>query len=718
MKNTVNSSLVGMKAQARIGEMTALVEGARQPEFPELDALFAKALEKLSRSHARISAVGQVKAGKSSLINVLARQQSLLPTEVNPWTAVITNLHFGHPDKPHSGGAFQLFSEDEWQEMIEGDANTRKLAEDLLPGFDSETLKRQVQEMQDSAKQRLGSLYRHLLGKKHSFSTITPEILERYVSAGHQMDASDEVENAGRFSGITKSAEVYLERDPFALPVTLSDTPGINDPFLVRDEITTSSFRDTDIFIVALSIHQALSAADMALLRMLSRHSGKAIIAFVNRIDEVENPVKDVPAVMDALRARLDAELDSAAAITLVTGSAHWGAIALFGSDEAVDSALQAPGCAAYCAQQKTRKSSARDRLFTASGIPALTKALSDAINNGPVARDLAEIASEAGAAIGMQENVLQERLDNEDVVLMDVGDIPAILEAEKNRLITRINQLADLADELDSGEDRVREKLLQNGDVVAKSIANTVDASLGKFISEQIARMKAELGGKGTTGSWSLDTAELHERIEAQVNSSYREGRIEMDGLFARYARSTSQRMAAILGSIETSGILENLPHTEILTGYKPSNTLVKFELTNDKGWRFWKKTEMTDKEAIDRLQHVIRQETRPGITACCEVAQLAIAERTGEAQRRVKRIKQAGRGLIIEEITTMKAEIETLDQGVSADVVTRLNENRQKRASEMRSRLSTLAATKSALLAAFPAVENRVKTPRQGGE
>src|SRR5687768_1850586 len=40
----------------------------------------------------RIAVVGQVKAGKSSFINALIQRADLLPTHVNPWTAVATRL--------------------------------------------------------------------------------------------------------------------------------------------------------------------------------------------------------------------------------------------------------------------------------------------------------------------------------------------------------------------------------------------------------------------------------------------------------------------------------------------------------------------------------------------------------------------------------------------------------------------------------------------------
>jgi predicted GTPase len=45
----------------------------------------------------RIAVIGQVKAGKSSFINALAGKPTMLPTDVNPWTAVVTKIHFGEP---------------------------------------------------------------------------------------------------------------------------------------------------------------------------------------------------------------------------------------------------------------------------------------------------------------------------------------------------------------------------------------------------------------------------------------------------------------------------------------------------------------------------------------------------------------------------------------------------------------------------------------------
>jgi hypothetical protein len=709
-------SSIGNESCVTINTLKKLVISQRQPEFPEVDATFAKAVDFLDQCHVRISVVGQVKAGKSTLINVLSGAKGLLPTEVNPWTAVITNLHFGHVDKPHVGGVFQLFSEDEWQRMLEGDKETRSLAENLLPGFDSAILKEQVEEMQEKARKRLGSLYKHLLGKSHKFNSITPEILERYVSAGHhdQGEDIDEAANAGRFSGITKSAEVFLERGPFSIPVTMSDTPGINDPFLVRDEITTTSFRDTDIFIVAVSIHQALGAADMALLKMLSRHSGKATVIFVNRIDEVDDPATDVPEILANLEKRLEGEL-AGANYLLIAGSAHWGHIAQHGNDEEVSAVSQSKEFKAYCDMAGVDAAlSPRERLFSASGVSTLGQALSDRIADGPIKSALGKTATEVTAAVGMLEKLLRERLKNEEVALLDVGDVPAIIEAEKDRLITRINSLADLADELDENEDRTRLKLMENGEVVANSIRLTIEATLARFIDSQSSELGSALSSGSANAKWSLDSAELGQRIEEQTVESYHKGRSEVDELIAKFATATDSKISEVLAGIDIKNLLENLPHDDIFPGFKPSTTLVDIELVNERGWKFWKKAEMTRDEAISRVQKIIRQEMLPGVNICCEAASLAIAERTGEALSRVSKVKFAARNLIVDEVNTLKDEIETLDQGVNKKTITRINANRATRAKARRKQVDQLAKAKAKLIKNFGTEQVETSEPQ----
>ena len=172
--------------------------------------------------------IGQIKAGKSTFINALARRPGLLPTDINPWTVVVTALHFRNgPTPPEHAAVFHLFSVDEWRELADGGGRLRELTERLVPGFQSDLLRAQLEVMRKRAERRLGPKFAELLGQCHRFQTVTPQVLTDYVSAG------DEDAWPGKrrhYSDITRSADLYFNDSPFAFPITLIDTPGTNDP--------------------------------------------------------------------------------------------------------------------------------------------------------------------------------------------------------------------------------------------------------------------------------------------------------------------------------------------------------------------------------------------------------------------------------------------------------------------------------------------------------
>ena len=220
-------------------------------------------LRLLNRVACRIAVVGQVKAGKSSLINALVQRPGLLPTDVNPWTTAITHLHFGRVDAPANVAAeFTFFNPNEWEQLVHGGGHIRELTQRLVPGFEVELLKKHVDAMRRRSEERLGSTLHELLGKKHVFPSISSEVLERYVCSGAAGLLAETAEQKGLYADIVKSADVYFTSNDFGFPVTIIDTPGTNDPFLVRDEITRRALETADIYIVLLTARQALSSAD------------------------------------------------------------------------------------------------------------------------------------------------------------------------------------------------------------------------------------------------------------------------------------------------------------------------------------------------------------------------------------------------------------------------------------------------------------------------
>jgi hypothetical protein len=281
----------------------------------------------------RVAVVGQIKAGKSTFINALAERPDFLPADINPWTAVVTSMHFRSSGAPPDHAAeFHLFSPDEWKELAEGRGRLRELTERLVPNFQPDLLRAQLEVMRKRAERRLGASFDKLLGQVHRYEEITPEILGDYVSAGDDTAAADARGNRRLYSDITRSADLYFNESPFAYPITLIDTPGTNDPFLVRDEITRRSLETPDIYIFVISALQPLSPADIAMLRLLNGLHKDRIIVFINRADQLPNPISDTAVIKSAVEQRLRLEFP-ALRIPVICGSAWMGNLRLQAGD-------------------------------------------------------------------------------------------------------------------------------------------------------------------------------------------------------------------------------------------------------------------------------------------------------------------------------------------------------------------------------------------------
>ena len=349
-----------------------------------------RAIQGSSRLTCRIAIVGQVKSGKSSFINALVQRPTLLPTDVNPWTTAITHLNFGRADAPADVAAqFTFFDPNEWEHLAHGGGYIRELTQRLVPGFEVELLKKHLDAMRRRSEERLGPALGELLGKRHVFPSLSPEILERYVCSGAIGSPGTGAEQKGLYSDIVKCADLYFRSNDFSFPTTIIDTPGTNDPFLVRDEITRRALETADIYIVVLTARQALSSADVALLRILRGLNKERIAVFINRIDELGDLVSDTPAVVQHVQAGLRREFPTAE-IPIVAGSAFWAKTATSGSEAEItrEMSAKAQAYAAYLAQHANlhpqtgvangpNEQLART-LLLCSGLPALSRILGD----------------------------------------------------------------------------------------------------------------------------------------------------------------------------------------------------------------------------------------------------------------------------------------------------------------------------------------------------
>lgn len=337
-----------------------------------------------------VTMIGQVKAGKTTLVNSMVGWPDLLPADVNPWTSVVTSLHLQPHHRPADHrAAFRFFTNEEWDHLIRqggrvGEMAARAGAEDEL-----DKVRRQLDEMREKSRERLGRKFRMLLGQTHDYETFDEALIQRYVCLGDDFwQETGGSRDTGRFADITRSADLWFPGPDMPLGLCLRDTPGVNDTFMIREQITINALRGSRLCVVVLSAQQALSSVDLGLIRLMSSVKSRDILLFVNRIDELADPVAAVPEIRDSLQNTLR-RFDGPEDAEIIFGSAHWAHHAVVGSFDRLgaDSAQALVSWAEAQVDGELAQLAPQQIVWQLSGVPALGQAIADRVERGVGAR-------------------------------------------------------------------------------------------------------------------------------------------------------------------------------------------------------------------------------------------------------------------------------------------------------------------------------------------
>jgi hypothetical protein len=466
--------------------------------------LLAEARRQLGACACRIAVIGEVKVGKSTLINALAARPGLLPTRFNPWSAVVCALHFRNAaEAPEHAAVFHLFAADEWQRLAEGGGGLYEPSGRPISGFAPELLRTQLGLMRQRAERRLGSRFQTLLGQCHRFAALTPQLIAEYVGAGD--DGAAAAPGARQlYSEITRAADFYFGDGPFAFPATLIDTPGTNDPFLVGDEVTRRSLEDADIHLVVVSALRPLSVSDLAVLRLLKKMHKDRLIVFINRSDQLANP-EAARRVKAAVEARLSAELP-ALRIPVICGSA-WLAGRLLEP--------QAAACAAAEAAPPSPPDGSRGLLSAGSGMGELSAAISKTMCASGVAVLLRQIAACLAewlhsaeradrAEVGAIEEARATRRKNAEAARARV--------AEEQRALTLFEERADaLRKSFREVGDHLHDIVKLGSNMLRTQLRDTVR----DFSDAQADALLRALPRRKAWQAWQCDAEPLREQVE-----------------------------------------------------------------------------------------------------------------------------------------------------------------------------------------------------------
>lgn len=664
--------------------------------------------ERLDNWSARIAVIGQVKAGKSTFLNAFLGQHDLLPSDVNPWTSVVTNLRINVTGDPLTGAQFQFFDESDWQEIIDGSSKVRKLAEQLLPGFDGATLRRQSEQMRERAQRRLGKHYHTLLGTSHDYDFLSPDLLKHYVCAGPGADDGLERESLGRYAAITKVANVYMRRHEFQIPALMTDTPGVNDPFLVRDEFTCRSLDKSDVFIVVLSAHQALTDVDVALIRILAQQDQKDVIIFVNRIDELDDYARYVPQVIEDVSRRLNDALPEVE-FAILAGSAFMADLAMRDDAEALAMRAQVDDRQLHDFLLQTYghvPAEQEDRLYLASGIDAVKRTLSTVLDNGVGCHQLLQLQEDIRAEIGGAQFVTKRERHSIQMQVEKIGaqrSADAVTELEQE--LAAVQQVQrDLEARFDIASSQIDR-------IVTKawsSLEQSLNAVIEGFVANQreILRnriMRDQISGKSSK-ALSIDLAPLRLRLEEEIHAKYEKARAGTDVVLHNCLQACHQTVASQIEAASDGITLGELPGQQFASTLTLSKRTLDMAIIAQSGWAFWRRPTVNIEKTLDALRTIAAAELRPAIEKILKAFNEAQIERAQAGSSRIRVMLRMVESAISERSQRLKRDKRQLEElAGNPEQLKQMAHRLQTQLEVLERRLLHLSVTDSALSRAY---------------
>jgi len=636
----------GTPLQRLVDELQSCTDALCADLEGPLAAMARSLVGELREQVCRIAVIGQVKAGKSTFINALAARPTMLPTDVNPWTAVVTKIHFGEPGA-QEGAYFEFFTEDEWRHMV-GGGRMREMANSLAPNLDSVEIHKQLSQFEQRARSRLGENFPQMLGKHHLFSSVTPGVLERYVTAGDERPAAEGGidESNAHFADITKSADLYFQDNPFGFPTVVIDTPGTNDPFLVRDEITLQNLETADVYIVVVTAQQPLSNTDLNLLRLLQGvDAGRAVI-FLNRLDMLEDAAENYQPVLERVRGILRKEF-STDDIPVIPGSAAWGLRAVTPTGAHRDGTLD-DGFAAYAqaralagretlerfAETEDPSESALSGLLTdVSGLSEINSELSRLMTRSRAAQ---KIASAAGIASALAHNyALLSRHEAERIKTLADKDDAQRREDRKQRKTAFQTAAKDLAERFKTFE-RDYAALAAAG---TRKISERLTAAVTRLADAEQAALEDKLRAGERIDTPRLDTIGIRHKLAREFVSVFDEVAAEMQSFEHNNLKEIDEMFSGSAPGLQGTMTAGPLPAPAARPSLSPLAQAVAVDL--DEPRRFvWQSQSDDPRQAVKALRTGLERDFLTVVRELSDMAKKALSSHAASVTRRYRTV------------------------------------------------------------------------------
>lgn len=221
----------------------------------------SKQQENLKSRRYLVSFSGQIKAGKSTLMNALIFGDEVLPADDNPHTAKISIIKFA--EKP--GYEVKFYSEQEWEKLCAQPAGEVTYYEKFL-------------KKDEERSARKGVFCREWIrSSAHQLQISGIDGLHEYVAAN------------GAYTPFVNEVAIYHPSE-ILKTVEFVDTPGTNDPNIFRSQVTEKWISQANANIYVTYANRAMDKVDIDFIDRYLLHvpASKQLIA-VNKLDLVDS---------------------------------------------------------------------------------------------------------------------------------------------------------------------------------------------------------------------------------------------------------------------------------------------------------------------------------------------------------------------------------------------------------------------------------------------
>jgi len=576
---------------------------------PEAVDRVVKLQNELNDFSVRISLIGQVKAGKTALTNAMIGMPNLLPSDVNPWTSVITSVHMNTAQPMGKNAVFSFFTTEEWDRMVDVGGHLGEMAERANYTDELDELRAQVSAMQDRTKQRLGRNFNMLLDRYHSFLGFSPELIKKYVCLGEE-DQKEE----GRYADITKSAQIYIKNEDYVLPTVLCDTPGVNDPFLLREAVTLENLSSTDICVVVLSAHQAFTSVDVGLLRILMALNHEQLVLYVNRVDELQDPDTQIPEI-DAYIRKLLEEQNLPKDLPIVFGSAAWAETATDDPNDLVaDDSIHA---LAHFATARDMRLGAKDVAANAALVPGSSASAASKRDDLSGLYELQSILQEKSAV-----NVSRPYLNKLRGQALDLSrqSLLYLEEASTSKSSLRTDlDFGAFFDNLDIALQEADDACTEIAKELSEKVLFLMSGAFRDFLLKEKISLKSHIAAKKPMTDWQPDSEKLRRDLNLAHDEFVALAPSRVNDVFAQ----TAEKIEHIYGMVlDQKTKLFSIHAPQSQSPKTPTSLMRTMAIDMSSGWfSSWFKSKFDQASYIKKFENITKAEMQTTLSEMQDV-------------------------------------------------------------------------------------------------